>query len=370
MRRLVALLWLWCTALEAQQDPAAAALAARDDLLLAQTRLQEAEGASDRVAALTQTVRAYEDGLIALREGLRQAAAAEAQVSGALAAQGEDVSRLLGVVMAMGQAAGPGMLLHPDGALETARAGMIAAEITPAMQAEVTRLRARLSELQRLREVQETASDTLVVGLTGAQDARAALSAAIADRVDLPRRFEADLAKIDLLVQSAGTLDAFAAGLSGALGARDGAIAPETPLSQLALPVQGTVLRGFGAADAAGIARPGWLIAARPGALVTAPSAATILFAGPLLDYGNVIILEPAPETMFILAGLGEVYGVPGRVVAQGDALGLLGGDVPTGDAKLTESAQLDADDATQTLYLEVRDGQSPADPAAWFAQD
>jgi hypothetical protein len=39
--------------------------------------LAEAEGARDRVEALTETVRAYEQGLLALREGVRQAALRE-----------------------------------------------------------------------------------------------------------------------------------------------------------------------------------------------------------------------------------------------------------------------------------------------------
>ncbi|MEZ5674302.1 MAG: hypothetical protein R3D81_03325 [Thalassovita sp.] len=42
--------------------------------------------------------------------------------------------------------------------------------------------------------------------------------------------------------------------------------------------------------DAAGIARPGVVLATRPRALVTTPTAATIRYLGPLLDYGNVMI--------------------------------------------------------------------------------
>ena len=53
------------------------------------------------------------------------------------------------------------------------------------------------------------------------------------------------------------------------------------------------MLRGMNEADAAGIKRPGIILATRPGALVNAPTAATIRYVGPLLDYGNVMILEP-----------------------------------------------------------------------------
>jgi hypothetical protein len=46
-------------------------------------------------------------------------------------------------------------------------------------------------------------------------------------------------------------------------------------------------------------------------ALVTTPVAATLLFRGPLLRYGNVVIIEPA-DVLFVLAsGLADVFGEP-----------------------------------------------------------
>jgi septal ring factor EnvC (AmiA/AmiB activator) len=65
----------------------------------------------------------------------------------------------------------------------------------------------------------------------------------------------------------------------------------------LPLPVLGTVLRRFDEADAAGVARPGPGAATRPNALATTPWPASVRYAGPLLDYGNVIILEPEVTT-------------------------------------------------------------------------
>jgi len=113
--------------------------------------------------------------------------------------------------------------------------------------------------------------------------------------------------------------------------------------------------------------RPGILIATRPGALVNAPVAATVRFQGPLLDYGTVLILEPAPDVLFVLAGLAQVYVRTGEVVPQGTALGLMGGDLPQVQAILNELATGGGDPRSETLYLEVRDGQGPVDPADWF---
>ena len=50
-------------------DPASDALAAADRLARAGALLEATEGAGNRVKALSETIRAYEDGLQAMREG-------------------------------------------------------------------------------------------------------------------------------------------------------------------------------------------------------------------------------------------------------------------------------------------------------------
>ena len=363
IRRLAILLLL--AGPVAAQSPGDAAAQAAARLTAARAQLDAANGARDRVAALTETVRAYEDGLIALRDGLRRVAIRKDTLQAQLDARKAEVSQLLGVLASIGDAPAPLLLLHPSGPLGTARSGMLVADVTPALQARVDDLRAQLEELALLQALQETAADTLTDGLQGAQEARAALSAAVSDRTDLPRRYTEDAVQTALLMASTDTLAAFADALADSVDVA----APElTPAADLPLPVQGMVLRAFNAPDAAGIARPGVVIAARPQALVTTPVAATLLFRGPLLDYGNVMILEPAQDVLFILGGLAEVYGEAGQVLPAGAPLGLLGGETPPVDANLTQGAAGSGAAATQTLYLEVRDGQSPVNPGTWFA--
>jgi len=137
---------------------------------------------------------------------------------------------------------------------------------------------------------------------------------------------------------------------------------------ELPLPVLGRLLRAPGEADAAGIRRPGVILATRPGALVTAPWPGTIRYLGPLLDYGNVIVLEPGEGYLLVLAGLGTVYGAVGEVVGAGAALGLMGG-ATAGAAEFPLSRQ-DGTGAggTESLYMEIRQGGEAVDPTAWFA--
>lgn len=357
---------------QAQGDTSLAAQAAAERLEAAGVLLRQADGASERIAALTETVRAYEDGLVALRDGLRRAAIRQRAIETELDARSEEVSRLLAVLLTMGRAPAPLLLLHPSGPLGTARSGMIVSDVTPALQAKVDELARDLEEVSQLRALQDSAADTLRRGLQGAQEARAALAEAVSDRTDLPRRFIEDPVRTALLIASTETLAAFAGGLGDLVDEDLGGIGPDATSLKgtIALPVQGAVLRRFNEADSAGVVRPGLVIAARPRALVTTPVAATVRFRGPLLDYGNVVILEPAADVLFVLAGLAEVFGEVGEVLPQGTPVGMMGGEQPDVDAILTESASGAGASRSETLYLEVREGQSAIDPAAWFALD
>ncbi|SHI78630.1 murein hydrolase activator EnvC family protein [Wenxinia saemankumensis] len=354
----------------AQVDTAAAARDAAEQLATAGERLADTgEGASERIAALSETVRAYEEGLEALREGLRRVAIRQQTLQDELDGRREDIAELLGTLQVMSRAPAPMLLLHPIGPLGTARGGLLAADVTPALQAEVAELTTALEEAAELRALQDSARRTLEEGLVGAQQARAELAEAASNREDLPRRFAEDPVKTALLIASTETLDAFASGLASVVDQELRNIIPDAAERKgtLRLPVQGSVLRGYGEADAAGTQRPGLVIAAAPRALVTSPAAATIRFQGPLLDYGNVVILEPAPDVLFVVAGLAEAFGQAGQVVPEGAPIGLMGGVTPSADAILSGAANGGGANRSETLYLEVREGQETVDPLDWF---
>ena len=351
-------------------DPAEAARAAAARLNEATIRLDQADSARDRVKALSETIRAYEDGLAAMREGLRHASIREQTLTRELNAREGEISRLIGVLQAMGDTRAPTVLLHPAGPTGTARAGMILADVTPALNARVGELRGKLEEVTTLRLLQDNAAETLRQGLRGLQEARTELSQAVADRTDLPRRFTEDPVRTALLIASTETLEGFASGLSEIAVDESSGSLPDIShrKGKLPLPVQGRLLRGFMGSDAAGITRPGIIMATRPRALVTTPEAATIRYRGPLLDYGNVMILEPQSGLLIVLAGLDVVYGLPGQVLPAGAPVGLMGGADPKIGEILTQSSEGAGNDRTETLYVEIREDNVPVDPSAWFS--
>ncbi|WP_435139735.1 murein hydrolase activator EnvC family protein [Pseudopelagicola sp. nBUS_19] len=355
---------------QAESDPSMSARMASQQLEKASIALAQAGSARDRIKALTDVVHAYEAGLTALRAGLRRAAIREAQLNRQLKAQEAEITRLLGALLSIGSGPPPVMLLHPAGPEGTARAGMILADVTPALENKAALLRSDLEEVVILRGLQEGAAETLKDGLTGVQNARTDLSKAISDRTDLPRRYADDPVQTALLIASTETLEGFASALVDLQveGMAEIDLPDATAFKGiLKLPVDNQVLRHFGEADAAGIRRPGLVLATRPNALVVSPTAATIRYRGPLLDYGNVMILEPQPGLLFVFAGMDQVFGEVGQVLPEGSPVGLMGGNDPEIGAILSQSSDGSGHDRTETLYIEIREGKSPVDPETWF---
>lgn len=358
----------------AESPATESALQAAEALRAVIGQLDAAQTKADRVAALTETIRAYEAGLGAMRDGLRRAAIREREIRAEFEARRDHVGRLLGVMSTMEQSEGPLLLLHPAGPVGSARSGMVLSAVTPALQGEAEAMRAALEEISALRLLQQSAAGVLQDGLHSVQEARTALSQAVADRTALPGRYLEDPEDLRQLVQSADTLEGFALGLAdldtdiGApledfAGARGG----------LSLPAMGRVLRRFDEADAAGIRRPGLVLATAPAALVTAPWPATIRYRGPLLDYGNVMIVEPAEGYLLVLAGLGTVYGETGDVLPRGAPIGLMGGAEPAAEEFGAEFVAAAAEGGgagrAETLYIELRMNGEPVDPGEWFTE-
>lgn len=338
---------------------------AAEDLAAAVDALGQAGGGQDQIEALTQTIRAYEAGLAALREALRQAQQREVELQAGFESQRDQIAQLLGVLSRIEAEPGPILLLHPTGPVGTVRAGMMLADVTPALSAKAEALGVQLRELSDLRALQAFAGDTLTRGLDAAQKARSQLAQAISDRTDLPRRLTEDPDALRNLLQSADTLGAFAAGLALDPTANSGFAQARGALE---FPALGTILLRPYEIDARGVSRPGITLATRPAALVTSPWAATIRYRGPLLDYGNVMIIEPGDGYLFVIAGLADVFGEVGEVIAKGAALGLMGGTLSQSADLLAPSLIGGATQETQTLYIELREGAKAIDPIDWFA--
>ena len=338
-------------------DASQVALEAADLLAAAAVQMDEATKRSDRISALTQTVRAYETGLSAMREGLQQASLQERALSERFVSDNRDLGQLLALLQKVSRRAGSEVLVHPGDAADTIRAGALTASLVPNLQERASELATELDELKNLIAVQAAGAASLEAGLENVRRVRSALSDAISNRTDLPPRLATDDAAMQALINSAETLAGFA-----------NSLIPEGTNADLSnrawvAPVKGRLLRAFNEADAAGVRRPGLVIATEAEALVTAPLDATVRFSGLVPGQGTVAILEPKAGALVILAGMETSFVRLGQIVAAEAPIGLMGGSQTSKQKKLNESSQENSPLGTETLYMEVRQGRTPVDP-------
>ena len=363
-------LWLASVSMACAQDSLAdQARAAAAQLQEARSTLERTTSTKNRVKALTQTIASFENGLAVMRDSLRLIASQKRSVQERLDQQEVAYSQLLGVLLSIDKSPVQAQIIHPDGPLTTARSSMLVADILPALQAKVSVLRADMDELSYLSDLQVQVVEDLQTGLNNLQTARTELSRAITDRTDIPTRFIEDPAQTAILLAASDTLDIFADGIEMIALNEVTTSLPSISdrIGTLPLPVVGRVVRYYGEADAAGIKRSGIIVATSPQAIVTSPTAATIRYVGPLLDYGLVSMIEPQNGTLFVFAGLGQVFGTIGQVIPAGNPIGVMGGNSQTIDSILEQSEKGTGVVRSETLYIEVRQDKEPQDPLIWF---
>lgn len=129
---------------------------------------------------------------------------------------------------------------------------------------------------------------------------------------------------------------------SGSAVARAGAgpLTPTAPGSSAPdrMPVIGVVMKDEGE-------RRGLTVSTRPGALVVAPGAGRIAFAGPYRGYDSIVIIEHAQGWTSLITGLATTQLAPGQAVVAGSPLGQAGSQDPR-------------------ITVELRRNGAPVDPA------
>jgi septal ring factor EnvC (AmiA/AmiB activator) len=88
------------------------------------------------------------------------------------------------------------------------------------------------------------------------------------------------------------------------------------------LPVTGRLVTGFGELSDAGVRSRGLTLAPAADAVVIAPAAGRVAYAGKFRDYGNIVIIDHGGGWTSLVSGLGTATVGVGESVAQGDMIG------------------------------------------------
>ncbi|MFO1106971.1 MAG: peptidoglycan DD-metalloendopeptidase family protein [Amaricoccus sp.] len=349
----------------AELDAAAARITAASQALAAATA---PEG---RLVALDTAITAYQSALDLLRSVVAGASTRERELTLALDSRREELQHLIAALETMSRTPPPAQALHPLGPVGAARAAAMLSRLTPELQAQATEMAQEYADVAAARALRQEGERDLAAGIAALGAARTELGETLARNAPPQPRGTEDPA-LAMMVRDSDTLTTLAAKI--ALTAAPSGVAPGAgKIPDLARPVKGEIVRGYQQPDAAGVKRPGIVIQAPPLSLVTAPADAIVRYAGPFLDYGYVVVLEADDETLVVLAGLAQLQVSTGDAVRNGALLGLLGG--PAFEAQEAPGAQ-DPDaaedvnggsGADEMLYIEVRHGQGPVDPATLF---
>ena len=228
------------------------------------------------------------------------------------------LSRLLSVLEQLRRDPPPALLVSPQDARDAVRAAILVKAMTPDLQARAQGYAENATEVMRQRRLAAVQSEALFE-----RDSRTAEALPEPDgSAALLRRYDAN-----------------------------GAGERLSPPTRLILPVEGAVVRRFGAPIAGGGRSNGMTLKAAKGARAVSPSAGLVQYVGPVKGWGVIVILRLAGGYHLVLAGLDRTSVQIGQSVVEGQ---------PVGWAS-------DGRQSAPELYLEVREQGSPVDPARWL---
>ena len=282
------------------------------------------------------------------------------------------VTRLLAVLERLQHDMPPALAVRPDDALAAARGAMLVGDTLPPVYEKAAELAHRIDRLKatRIALVARRAdaaknADALVKSRAQLETLSAQKDAEAAGAAELYGGLKARLAEIaakaadfQSLVTRVSQLrrvgeDAGEKGIVTVTASDRGATGPLSKGSLLP-PVVGTLAPAGPGVETA--KNPGLTYATRGGAQVIAPSDGKVLFAGPYHRSGQVLILEITTGYDLVLAGLGRVNVRPNDELLAGEPVGTMPENGP--------------DDASESLYFELRRDGHGLDPTPWLSLD
>ncbi|MGH6782656.1 MAG: murein hydrolase activator EnvC family protein [Sphingomonadaceae bacterium] len=310
------------------------------------------------------------------------------------------IAEVLAALQRIGRRPPPAVLVRPEDILEAVRASMLLGAVVPDLRQEIEILSTDLGELVRLRGgIAEERK-----AMTGELETLAGERQRLASLIEVRREREASAAKdIEAQRGMSGELAMQAKGLRdfveriekeitvanraaeaarqaleaetreqrqrmAALAFKDPArLAPKIAFPEargmLPLPAAGSQLRGFGDSDGVGGTTRGISLTTRPNALVSAPSDAWVVYAGPFRSFGQLLILNAGGGYYLLLAGMQRIDVSLNQFVLAGEPVAMMG---QTSEAAATI---VGSGTGEPVLYIEFRKDGVSIDPAPWWTK-
>ncbi|TDQ64239.1 septal ring factor EnvC (AmiA/AmiB activator) [Maritalea mobilis] len=348
-----------------------------------------------------QRVKLAEIEASAIAERLAGLRAEEETIRATLDDENQEIGTLLTALQQLGRNPPPALIIEPGNAVNSARAGSLLASVLPQLASRADAVRLELDALLAIAEEAEAEQKLLVANLTVLREERLRIATLIEARkrglarvnqeLDAEQR-EAELlaSRATSLTQLIKTLEDKVQSVSDANAEADAADAAQSNVGEeleqsvidLALadksrtepafpfalgkghltpPVVGVEVVSYGADDRFGGTSQGAYIVTRAEAQIVAPADGWVVYKGPYLNYGQIIILNMGQGYHLLLAGMESADVALGQFVLMGEPLGKMG------ERTNSQTIATSAGNSRPTLYIEIRNEDTPIDPTGWW---
>lgn len=371
----------------------------RIDALKAEIAAMEGDRTQQNAAliAAAQRVKLAEIEVADVEQRISDLIVRELEVRGRLDGADTEIANVLAALERISLNPPPALIVDPGDALGSARGAMLIAAILPQLRQRADAVAADLQALTEIKQAALAEEETLKANHEVLEEEQLRIATLIAARkvgIDqMSAELQAEEAEAIGLAERASTLRELIGALSeraaaGATAAPTTAdpdlpqLSPEAielafadaartqpavpfPLARgyLVPPANGVTVVDFGANDGRGGISQGQSVVTRADAQVLAPADGWVLYKGPYLNYGQIVILNAGSGYTALLAGLGAITAEIGQFVQMGEPLGTMG------SRTIGRTVGTKAGNDQPTLYIELRENNEPFDPAGWWAR-
>ncbi|MEE2661714.1 MAG: peptidoglycan DD-metalloendopeptidase family protein [Pseudomonadota bacterium] len=259
------------------------------------------------------------------------------------------------------------IFIVPRSPYEISRSLTLLRAITPQLKTQISVIQTKLQSLLTLRAKQKAEKKLVLSELTHMANHQQQLEIVVSEKLRMFRLVRAEEKNIGIKIAHISTRTSKLQELLGKLSKntltrRDTALKPSsqfiysnengtlwapTPDRKPPLPVLGRVVQSFGTTLFNGAKSKGISIAASASAIVVAPRAGQIVFAGIFRGYGKLVIVELPNQGYALIGGIGKINAEVGDQVLVGEPLG-----------KMPASTL-----SAPKLYFELRKNGNPVNP-------
>jgi septal ring factor EnvC (AmiA/AmiB activator) len=341
---------------------------------------------------LSEDITGFSDKLTGLRQR-------EESIRTSLKARRGALAEVLAALQRMGLNPPPAILVRPDDALASVRSAVLLGAVVPEMRQQTEALITDLKDLTRVKTSIDEERSRLTAALSGQAEEKKRLDLLLAEKQKMQTTSEetrlAEQQRAEDLAKRATSLRDLIASMEKDMQevkkAADAASAQEqqkmaasqqraddfasnqSRLSaqvnfaslkgHLSMPAAGKLVKHFGDDDGVGGSVQGDTLATAPGATITSPVDAVVLYAGAFRSYGQLLILDAGNGYHVVLAGMNKVNVSQNQFVLAGEPVGVMNKQL------IASTAPVPMGNGAPMLYIEFRKDTKPVNPAPWWAE-